>query len=428
MKGRLLKIGFAGFLGGTVIFCTACGSSENGRNGAEDREVVLTFMNHTGEEVTTEYENNLIAQFEEEHPNVSIEVQRMGMDDYNRTIQTKMASGDSPDIFVIEPTNLEKYVQNDYLMDLTDTAVADNYEENTMLTYEGKGYAAPQATTLYVVTYNKKAFRDAGVEVPDTLEELYAVCDALEEKNITPFSAGYQESWVLMADAQTEFLSGVLAEDPEAIAKLQNRSKTFTESEEWRGVFERLAKRLGYSQNDPFGTDWSTACTQLATGKAAMIVNGDWTPNNLKGMAEDLELGAFILPVSDNESDNIVAYTSLNGGYSISSTCENPELAIEFLQFFTSKEAGDEYVDQGIGNCIIKGVTAPEGEGPLVDMANIMSSDKKKSIGNNPTNFDDEFRDVFQSEVSRFLLNGKEADVDEVLENLDIEFDRIAGK
>lgn len=41
-------------------------------------------------------------------------------------------------------------------------------------------------------------------------------------------------------------------------------------------------------------------------------------------------------------------------------------------------------------------------------------------------NFKDEYRDAFQNVVSSFLLNGG-TDVDQVLADLDTEFDRIAG-
>ncbi len=414
---------------GLSTILTGCSdtSDEGAAQGVEDKEITLSFMNHTGEDKTVKYENQLIEEFEEKHPNVKIEVQRMSMDDYNQSIQTKMASGDSPDIFAIEPTNLEKYVQNEYLMDLTDTAVADNYEAGSMLSYEGKLYAAPQAINVYVAHYNKEIFAAAGVEIPTTLEEFYNACERLQTAGYTPLASGYQEAWVVMADSQAEYIPGVLAKDPEAIGKLQDRSQTFTASPEWRGVFERLGKRLSYAQPDPFGTDWSSACTLLATGEAAMIVNGDWTANNLDGMGDGIELGAFLLPVSDNESENVLSYSTLNGGYSISATCEYQDIAIEFLQHFTSQEAGSEFVKQGIGISIVKDVAAPEGENTLVDITNIMNSEKNTSIGNNPINFDDEFRDAFQNIASEFLLDGG-TDVDKALADLDSEFDRIAGR
>ena len=84
----------------TAVMAAGCGSG--GSDGeSEDGKTTLSFMNHTGEDRTITYEDELIAAFEEENPDIKIEVQRMSMDDYTQTIQTKFARDDAPDVFVI---------------------------------------------------------------------------------------------------------------------------------------------------------------------------------------------------------------------------------------------------------------------------------------------------------------------------------------
>ena len=385
----------------------------------------ITYLNHTGEEKTIAYEDSLIAQFQEENPDITVEVQRMSMDDYTRTIQTKIASGDAPDVFMIEQSNLEKYASNGFMMDLSGTAIVDHYDGN-MLSYDGVPYGAPLGVNAYVVTYNKAIFEEAGVEAPTTLSDFYAVCDAIAEAGYTPMAAGYQDSWVLMADTQSDYATSIMKDDLDALKKLEAREETFSGSEAWRGVFERLGKRNSYDQGDEFGVDWNTACTMLANNEAAMIVSGDWTSNNIADMGESVELGAFPLPVSDNAEDNVIVYPGAGQSYAISADSEHQDAAVKFVEFMTSPEAGAKYVEDEIGICVIKGVEVGDAQGSLADITNLINEGRAVALAADADfNFSEEYRDAFMNTVSSFVLDGGE-DVDGVLAELDAEFDRIA--
>ena len=410
----------------TAVMAAGCGSG--GSDGeSEDGKTTLSFMNHTGEDRTITYEDELIAAFEEENPDIKIEVQRMSMDDYTQTIQTKFASDDAPDVFVIEQSNLEKYAKNGYLMDLTDTAIANHYDGN-MLAYDGKMYGAPLGVNAYVVTYNKQIFKEAEVEIPTTLDEFYEVCKKIDKAGYTPLAAGYQDSWVLMADTQAEYVTSIMKNDLDALKKCESRETKFADSKEWKEVFERFGERLGYTQDDPFGTDWNTACTMLANAEAAMVVSGDWTANNVADMGENVELGAFVLPVSNNADDTVVVYPGAGQSYAISANSEKQEAAKKFVEFLTTTDAGDKYVEQGIGICVIKDVEAGGTDAALADIVNMINEGKAAALpADADFNFTEEYRDAFQNAVSTFVIDGGK-DVYSMLKELDTEFDRIAGQ
>lgn len=413
----------------TVFMAAAlsgCGNSSGNASNVESSQTTITFMNHTGEENTKKYEDDLIAEFEAANPDIKVEVQRMSMDDYTQTIQTKIASGDAPDVFYIEQSNLDKYAGSNYLMDLTDTSIAGHYDGN-MLAYDGKYYGAPLGVNTYIITYNKGIFADLGIEVPETLTEFYAACDKIKESGIVPLVAGYQDSWVLMADTQAEYVNDIMLRDQDALIKLENREVKFSESADWRAVFERFSKRMQYTQNDPFGTDWNTACTMLANAEAAMIVSGDWTANNVADMGESVELGAFMLPVSENANEIKIAVPGAGQSYAISAESKHQDEAVKFVDFMTSKEAGEKYVADSIGVCVIKDVETPDVESALADIVAYMNEGKSEFLpADFNANFTEEYRDAFQNTVSSFILDGA-TDVDKLLKDLDTEFDRIHG-
>lgn len=420
MKKKMINVMLAAAVSASAIASMNCMNVA-----AEEKTTTITYLNHTGEEKTIAYEDSLIEEFMQENPNIKVEVQRMSMDDYTQTIQTKIASGDAPDVFMIELSNLEKYAKNEFLLDISDTAIAEHYDGN-MLSYDGKAYGAPLGVNSYVVTYNKVIFEEAGVEIPTTLTEFYEVCDAISEAGYIPLAAGYQDSWVLMADLQGEYATSIMKDDLDALKKLESRETTFSESEDWRSIFERFGKRLSYTQNDQFGTDWNTACTMLANNEAAMIISGDWTSNNISDMGESVELGAFPIPVSDVAEENVIVYPGAGQSYAISADSEKQDAAVKFVEFMTTPQAGAKYVEDEIGICVIKGVEVGEAEGSLADITDLMNEGKAVALSAEADfNFTEEYRDAFQNVVSTFALNGGE-DVDEVLAELDAEFDRIA--
>ena len=393
----------------------------------EDEHITLTLMNTTLEEATVAWEDSMIEGFEELHPNITIEVQRMGYDDYIQTIQTKFASGDAPDIYLIETAYIPLYVENGYTADLTGADFFSQFNEKDleMLSQDGKVYAVPYNSGTMCVTYNKDVFADAGItEIPKTLDDFYQVCDKLKEAGIIPLANGYQESWCVMADLQGDYISDVLMNDNDAIKRLVSREDRFTESDAWRGVFERLGQRYQYIEDDAFGTDWNTACTLIANGDAAMTVNGNWASNNIKAMNDSVDLGVFALPTTNDASKTKLTIQPPTGGYAVNGGCVNKEAAMEFLKYYTSTDVAVTYAENVDSICLVKGVEI-EGGGALADIMALINDGQSQSLGAVDHNFPNEFRVALETSASQFLLDGG-TDVDSVLQTLDEEFDRIA--
>ncbi|MDO5423329.1 MAG: extracellular solute-binding protein [Eubacteriales bacterium] len=397
----------------------------------EGKQVTLNLMNHTSEELKIQWEDSVVEAFEELHPGVTIEVQRMSYDDYIATLQTKFASGDAPDIYALENSYVEKYVANGYAAGLNDTEAVNHYEDGVldMLTVDGEAYALPYSTQIMEVTYNKDVFEQCGItEVPQTLEEFYAVCETLQEAGITPIGGAYSETWCLMADLQADYIGSVLMKDGDSIVNLQNRETTFAESEDWAAVLERIQTRLSYVNSDPFGTSWDDVCTDLANGETAMTLNGHWTANNVLAMNEEANLSTFPLPTTDNAEDAKYVVQSPSEGYALNPESANLDLAKEFLDYYTSTESVQAFVDNISEICIVVGTDADtESASPvgLEDIVTAIAEGNTVSLGAVDHNFENEYRDAVQTVVSDFLLNGYS--VEECLANLDAEFDRIAA-
>ena len=71
------------------------------------------------------------------------------------------------------------------------------YTEDTATPFKVDGNSMPCRFTSigWVVLYNTKLFKDAGVQEPKTWDELIAVADKLKAAGITPFVATTQDGW-----------------------------------------------------------------------------------------------------------------------------------------------------------------------------------------------------------------------------------------
>src|SRR5699024_8665039 len=122
------------------VLLAACGgsdddanesSNENGESSEQEQVSIDIFQGKV--EFKDQFES-LVAQYEEENPNVSISVKTVGGGtDYDPVLKTEFNSGEAPHIFNITgPQGVEDY--REYLTDLSDTAAADAALEGTLTT------------------------------------------------------------------------------------------------------------------------------------------------------------------------------------------------------------------------------------------------------------------------------------------------------
>jgi multiple sugar transport system substrate-binding protein len=102
------------------------------------------------------------------HPNVTFEPEFSGWDGYFDKMATMTASGNMPDIVQMDSFYLEDYAKRNTLADLSagintadiPSALLDSGK------YKNKLYAVPLGNNALAYGYNKKAFENAGIEVP----------------------------------------------------------------------------------------------------------------------------------------------------------------------------------------------------------------------------------------------------------------------
>lgn len=391
----------------------------------EDEKITLEFMNGSSEEQYVAWMDEVIANYEKENPNVTVEVQKVSIDSYSQTVMTRFSSGDVPDLFCFAENDIADMVPSGYVADLSDSANVGNYAEGMLdsLSKDGKVYALPIANDFMCVTYNKSVFEQAGIEeVPTTWDAFLETCEKIQEQNIVPIASGFAEQWVVNGTSQTVYCAQVLGNGGPTLNDMVERTQKFADVPQWTEFFQKLQDVYPYMNNDPFGVDQNACYSMMANGEAAMILNGTWTITNVSAMNADADLGIFAIPVSNNEAENAMAMCPASSAFAVSEEAPHKEEAIKFLEYLTSPESATIYAEKGAGIPIVQGVDTSSLTGAFADAAEMMNSGSVKIISSK--SFPSANEDAFIKDVSDFFLNKCE-DIQGSIEKLDSDFDNI---
>lgn len=319
----------------------------------------------------------MVAAFEEEHPGVTIEVQHAA-NDSNTLLQSRVNSGDIPDVFDVESgTSAKMYYE--YAYDWTnDTDVTSLFNEDALETGrddDGKIKSLPWTYENMGILYNKDCFEQAGITaLPTTMDELEEACKKLEAAGIKAFAMPAKESWVL-GQLATHFMMDKSLDAAGTTEALKSGEKQFADLPNWNNLFRMLDLAIQYGPDKPLEIDWETSENMLANGEAAMIHMGDWCQSTLDSFNADANLGFLPCPVGSS-ADDCTLLSSCNWTYLVNKDSEHLELAKEYLTYILTSEMGQYWMCDGVG--AVPGVkTDREVSGKLANDAKTYIADGK---------------------------------------------------
>lgn len=171
-----------------TLFCISCTKEKS----AEAEQITLNYWTHE-DPARTELETKLIAEFEQNNPNIKVVRTTQGAAKMIELVQTAFAANQGPDIFNLSIEDEYSYIANGRVAPVDPQAagfsdlqsIYDSYlpEILNAVTKDGKLYGLPLEITNWCIYINKKIFRDAGLDpekdYPKTWEEMVSVSEKL---------------------------------------------------------------------------------------------------------------------------------------------------------------------------------------------------------------------------------------------------------
>ena len=337
---------------------------------APDPNVVLTFW-HRWTGAPAERIAELIREFEALNPNITVEQNSLGDQEYKDTIRTVIASPNAPDVFFSYGgtwlkfpvdaglvANLDDYFSSyDWSSRFVPSAIAS-------ASYDGIHYAVPFEIGTTHMLYNKALFEKLGLSISQkpTWSEFLSISETLKKNAISPIAFGNVGKWPSQwwfdypinrmkgRDFYIDLIEGrVKYTDPGVIEVLTK-------------VKEDIADK-GYFMPDFNALDWFDADAAFAEGKAGMYLNlAGGVPYIYPKMpkGQEFEMGWFMFPAM---AEGISTYNDnyVESYFAISEASKHKQEASLLIDYLTQKENANRWNDIAMTTII----GANEGLSPL---------------------------------------------------------------
>ena len=139
-----------------------------------------------------DYNRNIIAMFEAEHPDIKVEIVPVDFDNAEQVIKTGIASNNPVDVSFFWGAQIKSFVTDGMAFDITPYLTADNnaWLDTFVPAYidagkiDGKYYAVSYQPVIETVFINVDLFNEYGLEPPTTVDEMLAVCEEFAKHGI----------------------------------------------------------------------------------------------------------------------------------------------------------------------------------------------------------------------------------------------------
>lgn len=313
-------------------------------------KVTVNFFHRWPNEPKNSYINSLIDEFEAANPDIDIVADCVLNDSYKEKIRVLVSTDALPDVFFSWSGVFGENLTRSGRVLALDDVMARNSEWSSQIVegqwapfnYNGKQYGAPWSMDGKAFFYNVDVFNELGIEIPTTLNELYAVCEKLKENGYDePISAGFSAPW-----AVSHYLGTICQRvvDPEVLAKDYTGGGDFSDPAyiEALNIFKKLGE---YMTSDPCSVDHEFARNAFIMGVSPMCY---MQLAEMKYMRDDEELNYafFNFPAVEDGKGDPGQLTGAPEGMMISATAkpEVQEAAIKFMEFVISKEGGHRMI------------------------------------------------------------------------------------
>ncbi len=294
----------------------------------------------------------IIPAFNAHYPDIEVIFAPSPPAEYNGILSAKLEGGTAGDLITARPFDNSLDLFNaGYLADLTALPGMENFGDaakSAWITDDGSAvFAVPMASVIHGFMYNKDAFAELGLEVPQTRDEFYAVLDAIQASGdyIAALAMGTNDLW----DPATMGFQNIgpnLWKGEEGRMGLINGTEKFTD-QQYVDTFAELADWAPYLAPGYEAQTYPDSQNMFMLGLAPIYPTGSWeigvfSPNI------DFEMGAF-KPYVWNEGDTCYISDHTDIALGLNAASPNMEAAKTFLEWMTTAEFADIYTNNVTG-------------------------------------------------------------------------------
>lgn len=334
---KALCIAMALMMTGSLAACTESGAADPDSGSGKKKKITFAIWDEVQKPVFDE----IVANFEEENPDIDVELQLTPWSQYWTKLDAAMGADSAADVFwmntylpkyaeagVLEP--LDDYIEKDqiYMEDYVKATVDSNQ-------YEGVQYCMPKGMDTVQVFYNKAIFEKYQVPVPEkgwTWEDMKETAAQLKT---AMDQAGSDEYPILMElDAQPSFFNFivqdggfVLSDDSKEAGFDQDGTK-----KAYQDLVELMEEGLmpgSQVLSDTKGTDL------FLSQKGALLFMGSWKVSVLDEASFADQIGTIEMPSKEEGNQSVMGGL----GFAMNAASEEKDAAWQLVKYLSGEES-----------------------------------------------------------------------------------------
>ena len=314
---------------------------EETTEGVADEPTTVSLWFHSGRGAERDALNQILSNFADEHPNITVDAVELPEGSYNDQVQAAAFANDLPCLLDFDGPNLYNYVWGGFLLPLDDY-VSDEMRNDFLQSIidqgtfqDGNLYSLGQFDSGLAIWARQSYLEEAGVRIPTieepwTREEFNDALAALEELPEVEYALDLKINygrgeWFTYGFAPILWSAdaGLIdRDDYQSADGVLNSPEAVEAMEMVQNWFEN-----GYVNPEPAGD------TEFIDGDAALSWVGHWVANQYQ---EELGDDLLLLPMADFGDGPQNGMGSWNWG--LTPTCPNPDAAWEVLSFLMEPE------------------------------------------------------------------------------------------
>ena len=179
------------------------------------------------------------------------------------------------------------------------------------------------------------------------------MCEKLTAAGVTPFYATFMDPWTIM-QGWFDYPAGGMVDIAEFYRKMNEIGADVGPDSEvsfQKTMLEPVQKMVqltGYINDDAASRGYGDGNTAFANGAAAMIFQGPWAFGEFEKVGNDLDLGTFPLPATDNPED-LKVRVNIDLALWVPEVADGQEGARALLQHLMKPEIQDPYNAEFLG-------------------------------------------------------------------------------
>ncbi len=270
---------------------------------------------------------------------VEVEVWAQAGDEYYTNLKTSLSSESGPSVFTLN-SDAEITEVKDYLADLSGVPYVANMTDGVLAKRDGKVVGTAMTAEGFGLVYNKDLVNAADLTGTDALVKMIET----NGKNLT--TLGLSKESYFLAGHMFNFPFALQADPVAFCQKVFSGEVKLADVPEFQ-QYAQILSAIRSFQNNPIEATYDTNCGDFATGKTAMVHQGNWAYGVIGEFAPTFEMGMTGLPVNGNKKIcvGVPSVWCVNAD----APEEEQQLAKDFLNWLYTSETGVDYMMNKFG-------------------------------------------------------------------------------